>query len=214
MNRIKFIVLTILAAMCSTTFEAVGRTATSFFTDSSADVIFARVDNSRRLDMVDYFNAGLSTPTKNAYGGDAVVTNIDSLTITFTTAEAVETTLNVLVNGRDTVLMVIDTYKLPQLDSRVKFYDTSWLPVYRTVYNEPDIKDWLVTPTRDNLKEVTNAIKFMLVSAEYNPATSMLTLTNNTAQYFLPGDKPEALDLLRPSLQLIWSGGKFKLVKQ
>jgi hypothetical protein len=120
----------------------------------------------------------------------------------------------VLVNGRDTVLMVIDTYKLPQRDSRVKFYDTSWLPVYRTVYNEPDIKDWLVTPTRDNLKEVTDAIKFMLVSAEYNPATSMLTLTNNTAQYFLPGDKPEALDLLRPSLQLIWSGGKFKLVKQ
>ena len=214
MLKHRLFILMILTAMCSVASDAAGRLASSFFADAAADVIFSQLPQSRRLDMIDYYNAGLSTPSKNVYGGDAVVVSVEPSRVKFSSSSAVETTLDVLVNGNDTVLMVIDTYSLPQRDSRVRFFDKHWLPIYRTVYEEPALADWLTVKSDDNINKVTDAIKFMLVSADYDPATSVLTLTDNTASYFVADDVPEALSLLQPTLQLAWHGGKFKLLKK
>jgi hypothetical protein len=200
------------AALLVLTAMGVGaRDASSFFTDAKANGVFRLVDNTNRLDMVDYYDAGLTRPVKSFFEDSVIITSMtpEQIGVRYTPSD--DMVLTVLPAGKDSVLMLIETFSLPIRDSHITFYSTDWKPLKKAPFKEPTLKDWLTNDTRANRLAVEDAIKFMFVKADYDPATKTLTLTNNTAQNFV--DVPKALSLLKPSISYVWDGSAMKQVK-
>lgn len=182
------------------TLAVQARTAADFFVMPEADKAFDAISVTTRLDMLDYAHSGLTTPSNNRQGGVARITSISDMSIKLTPATSVETTLDILTAGKDTILMVIETLPLPQKDSRISFYDTQWRPLKKAPLNTPKLVDWMTTKDKDVLEQARRQIPFILSTAEYDPTTRTLSLTGSMGHYFAPEDTPAVLAQMHKSL--------------
>lgn len=206
---------TLLAALlCSLSLTA--RTVSDFFTDPAADHVFGLVDCNTRLDMIDYYNSGINHTSTNILDGEASITDLDSegRSMRFSAAKGVDTQLVVLNLASDTVLMVIETLPLPQLDSRISFYDEQWNPVSRRPLSAPVLADWLTEEGKARRSEVEALIPFILEKAEYDPDSATLTMSHTMDSYLADKDaKAHIAAWLRPSLSYKLKGKKFVSAK-
>lgn len=190
--------IALIVAIAALTVQA--RTAADFFGMAEADTAFDAISATTRLDMLDYAQSGLATPSNNRQGGVARILSISDMSIKLTPATSVETSLDVLTAGKDTVLMVIETLPLPQKDSRISFYDTQWRPLKKAPLTTPKLSDWMATNDKAALEQAQLQLPFILSTAEYDHETRTLTLTNTMDRYFVPEDTPAALSQMHKRL--------------
>ena len=190
-----------------------GPTAADFFYRAPVTVASGLSDISR-LDMVDYFNSGSTVKNENRLGTKVGLKAMRDDLIAWQDDDSVMTTIAVLPAAKgDTLLMVIRTVQTPFADSEIMAYDSRWQPVAgKKVIPQPQLKDWMTSSDRTVASEVQDALQFMLVTAEYDPAERILTLINRTADYFVPSDRPAALAHLKNELRYQWNGSTFKPV--
>lgn len=162
-----------------------------------------------RMDMLDYFDAGVDHASDNKFGGPAQVTAISQHAIDYQTADGIACQLAVLNAGGRPMVCVVTTYPTPIPDSRLQAWDSDWKETQ--VFNEPRLADWLID--KKNRKTVEAALPFILASYKYNPETQTLTVTNEMAAYWTADERPAALDMVRDRLLYRWDGKRFKLVK-
>lgn len=188
-----------------------GPTAADFFYRAPLSVASGLSEISR-LDMVDYFNHGSSVRNENRLGTKVGLKALCDNLIAWQDDDSVMTAVAVLPASKgDTLLMVIRTVQTPMADSEILAYDSRWQPLaVKKVIPQPQLKDWLTTNDRAMLREVQDALPFMLVTAEYDADAHVLTLINRTADYFVPSDRPAALDHLKKELRYQWNGSTFK----
>jgi len=186
------------------------RNVASYFGDSRADTVFTLLSTVNRLDMVDYFSSGMTNPVENKIGALARITALSDSTIVMQYTPSVTTSVSILP-GKKPLLMVIETFALPQKDSRIRIFNTDWTETGENITPYPLLDNWLTDAGRKNRADVEYAIPFMLSTAYYNPSSQSLTFSSTVDTYF--GDfKPDELKYLKPSLTYRWTGKKFKLI--
>lgn len=202
----KPLLLTLISMLISFTAGA-QFTAAEAFTTAPAG-IFPLLDKNARLDMVDYYNSGLNTPSANRLQGRSAITSLTPATLTVKITDSSSAQIALLPAGNDTIIAVVSTVATPGLDSTLKFYDRSWrqLPADK-YFTAPGWKDW-VTPGHD-ASEITAYTPFMLASYFIDPDTSTLTATNNIATFLDEDTYKTVAPALNPSLIYKWNGKRF-----
>lgn len=179
--------------------------------------IFPLLDSNTRLDMIDYFRNGLSTPSQNALEGKSQITELTPEYMNVKMTDSSTAQLILLKDGKEDIVAVINTVAAPGLDSNIKFYvckKDGWMPLEtKYKFSKPGWKEWLTPDGRSHQMDVEMQVPFMLVSYKYDPASKQLVLTNNLSKFL---DK-EVYESISPYLvqQLVyaWNGYKFALKK-
>ncbi len=202
------------AALVLAAFPASAQlTAAQVFADAPQEV-FPLLDHNKRLDMIDYFNSGMATPSQNAFGGESRVTALtpSQLRAQMTDASTYEISLLPTAKG-DTIVALIVTVATPAPDSRLTLYSEDFSSNLTVgAFSKPTLDEWLTASGRSNRGDVEAFVPFLLVSYSYNPEDKVLTLTNNTSQFVSADVYQMVSPYILGSLSYKWNGSKF--VKQ
>lgn len=203
----KSILTSILAVIicCGTAFAQL--TASKAFVDAPRHVL-PLLDRNARLDMLDYFNGGLTTKTSNKLNGASAVTAVSPMLVAVQMTDASTCHLAVLPANSDSLVAVITTVATPAPDSKMTVYSSNFSrDLTPSVFAKPSLKDWITDG--NSLSTVEAMVPFLLISYSYNPETSTLTLTNNT-RTFLSEDVYSIVEpYLKKELLYKWNGKKF-----
>ncbi len=181
---------------------------------SAPQNVFPLLDQNTRLDMVDYYKNGMSTPSQNSLDGRSLITEMTpaSLTVKMTDSSAMQ--IMELKGSKGTVVALISTVATPGLDSNIKFFDSDWKPLpTESYFVKPGWKEWLTDSGRQNQDEVTMQVPFMLASYRIDPESGTLTLTNNLSHFLDKALYDDLSSYLRPQLVYLWNGKNYTLQK-
>lgn len=174
---------------------ALARSAREFFLAAPAELV-GYVDESARLDMIDYLEAGLPDHSVKSNRNVAVrLTELTDSTLTLKGGEVQTISFRLLLAKGDTAVAVIETLATPAPDSKLTIYNKEW-KVQPKAWTAPADKEW--GPT-----EAT----FLLT--EYSLRGDTLTLTDRTDQW-----KEEVAPAVK-QLKYVWQpkSAKFKRLK-
>ena len=152
---------------------------------STPDATIGYIDNTNRLDMIDYFEAGQKGHTvSNGRGGRSSLAELTDSTFVIKNGEVQTISARLLPAKSDTLIAIIETLATPTPDSRLTIYNKAWKPV-KKAWTEPSAKDWGET-----------GAKFLLT--EYSLSGDTLTLSDRTDEWMEPGAPVKRL-------QYIWN---------
>ncbi len=174
------------------------------------------VDSLTCLDMLDYYRSGSDRPSASIIGGKARVTGETPMKLSLRLGESSDYTIALLPASADTVVAVIETLDLTVPDSNIRFYDMDWQPVSKPekIFKEPELKQWLTAEGAANRTQVEEKLPFMMWTADYEPETGLLTLTNTMDRYFHDDDREMLKPLLKEQITFVWNGKSFAPAKQ
>lgn len=207
------VILIIILIACVFSFRVNALTAEQAFI-SAPESVFPLLNKSTRLDMVDYFNSGSTTPSKNKLSGNSRVTSIkiNDLQFEMSTSSAYQIAILDLKDGTE-IIALIETIKAPAIDSNISFYTTEWDKIGDKYFAEPQLKDWLTLTGKKNIKEVESLVPFMLVGYVYDAMKGEMIL-NNDIKSMLSEDVYESVaSYFKAQLKYCWTGKQFKLIK-
>lgn len=203
------------------TLALMGAALTGMAQTSAADLftsapqnVFPLLDQNTRLDMVDYYKNGMSTPSQNSLDGRSLITEMTpaSLTVKMTDSSAMQ--IVELKGPKGSVVALISTVATLGLDSNIKFFDSDWKPLpTESFFVKPGWKEWLTDSGRQNQDEVTMQVPFMLASYRIDPESGTLTLTNNLSHFLDKALYDDLSSYLRPQLVYLWNGKNYTLQK-
>ncbi len=201
----------VVAALIAGAVASFGQlTAKQVFAEAPQSV-FPLLDHDTKLDMIDYFESGMSTASKNAMEGKSRITAMSPEKLGIAMSEASEYELCLLprVSG-DTVVALISTVATPAPDSRMTVYTGDWgSNITSQVFSKPALSEWLTEEGQARAGEVEGLVPFLLVSYSYDPASATLTMKNNTGA-FLSADVYELVSpCLKETVTYRWDGKKF-----
>lgn len=203
----KALIIGVCAALA---LPVAARTALDLFKEPGASVAFGELEPSTRLDMADYYLSGLDRPSANRLGGTAVIDTVTDLTVRVQPAAMTQVDV-CLLPGQDSVIMVIETTRLPQADSRLAFYSTDWKPLRKKPLDKLVLTDWLTEQGRTDIRQVQDWLPFMVARAQYNPETATLTVMNTLDQFYpAPEDRDRIRRWIKPQLVYHWTGKTFR----
>lgn len=189
-------------------------TASQAFIDAPKSV-FPLLDYMSKLDMVDYFNNSLSTPSTNALNGKSRIVAMEPLKICVEMTNSSTYELDLLTTAKgDTVIALISTVATPAHDSQLTVYSSDWSTnITEKIFDKPVLDDWLTAEGKSNKGDVEALVPFLLIGYTYNPESNLLTLTNNTKEFL----STDIYDIVAPyflsSLNYKWDGKKFVVSK-
>lgn len=213
MKSIRLFLATLTAAVCVSSGAFAQQHVVKAFTSAPATV-FPLIDNSARLDMLDYFNSTKNLGSTNALSGRSRITEIKpgSMRIGMTSASTYQ--IAALPAGTDTLTAVISTVLTPAPDSKMAVYTGNWATVLTDkVFSRPVLKDWLTPEGSKKPDEVELLVPFLLISYDFDPSTLTLTLTNNTSSFLSEEVYEIVSPYLRQQLRFVWNGKKFAAVR-
>lgn len=208
MRRLFTIMMTLMAVAAA----HAAFTATDAFTKAPA-AVFPLLDRNTRLDMIDYFNSGSATASKNAMKGSSRLTALTPMSLTASLTGSSSCQLALLPFKGDSAIMVIETVLTPAPDSRITLYDRKWNALPKATFKMPAVDAWLTPAGRKDGGMVNVLVPFMLASAQYDTATQMLTLNNSLPQFMSPDVYSQVKDALLPTLSYKWNGSQFTPAK-
>lgn len=213
MKSLRLFFASLTAAVCASTGAFAQQHVVKAFTSAPATV-FPLIDNTARLDMLDYFNSQKNIGSANALSGRSRITELvpGSMRIGMTAASTYQ--IAALPTDTDTLTAVISTVLTPAPDSKMAVYTADWTTALTDrVFSRPVLKDWLTPQGRKNNDEVEILVPFLLISYDFDPSTMTLTLTNNTASFL----SEEVYEIVNPyllkQLRFVWNGKKFAAVR-
>lgn len=193
---------------------ASARTIGDFFVSETGNV-FTLLEQSDRMDMVDYYESGQKVNVSNVMDGKS---SIDTLTTDFMKvkiADAHEVAMRLYPEGKsDTLIVVIETFKVEVPDSKIRVFDTNWNELeLKSVFKMPQMEDFLVKNLNKNQKkEALSYVEFPLVKLEF-AADGGITATSTVLETLGKDEQEKLKPCLLDSLHYRYAGNKFKLVK-
>lgn len=178
---------------------------------SMPDSLMPTIDHTHRLEMTDFIGMGLKGDVDNLMGSKSVMDTITNNFIQLTLSESSIMQIKRLpiING-DSILCVVKTWKAPEKESSVAFYDEQWQKLDKKL-NLNDYLSQLIsrpdTMSEDSFSSLREDIDFTMVSASLNPKNDNLTLSVS-----IPNEdkqKAKRLKDIMVSKSLNWSDEKF-----
>lgn len=172
--------------------------------------VFPLLDRSTRLDMVDYFNSGMETPSVNALDGKSRITALTPRNLDIRMTDASTYSLNILDLANGSAIAVVRTVATPAPDSKMTVYTDDWATVITDkVFTRPVLRDWLTDEGRRNIAEVESLVPFLMIDYQIDAENSRLRMTNNLKEFLAE----EIYEMVSPyfveSLTYKWDGKKF-----
>ena len=166
-------------ALCCLSVKA--RTVEEAFT-SMPNHLVPMLTSNMRLDMVDYYRAGSSRPTRNVLYDSSRVVYADDSRMEVALSPLSRMELALVPVKKDTLLAVIETVSTPAEDSFVNFYTSDWQHVAGPL--QPLAADFALTPSAPVLPQ-------FFVSATYVPGSCEFVFTNTTSDSVMVRLAPE-----------------------
>ena len=186
-------------------------TASEAFVNAPS-VVFPLLERNTRLDMIDYFNSGSSTPSNNSMQGASRVTALNDNEMKIEMTDASDYQIVILPAGADSVIAVIQTVATPAHDSHLTVYSVGWEKL-ADAFTPPSMDDWMTDAGRKNKDMVASMVPFVLARYELDPATGVLTVTNNLSEFMSPDVYQMVASYLRDSISYRWDGKRMVPVK-
>lgn len=211
MKRLLYaLILTLLCAVA----PAMARTTAKQAFVTAPRELFPTIDSLTRLDMIDYYESGSATPSKNRFGGGSRVSALSEDSITVETSPATTVTLYTLPSKGDTLLLAVTTMSLPAPDAMAALYTSKWepLPPKAALPSHNQLKLWLLKCTKEQRQLVENLVPF--IPASYSLRGNRLTITSTLDRLLPADDYQQVVPFLRSSISYSWDGQRWKLDKQ
>lgn len=204
---LKYFFSAIIACLLGASTLSAQLTASKAFVEAPRNVI-PLLDRNARLDMLDYFNSGLTNKTSNKLNGVSAVTGVTPMQVAVQMTDASTCHIALLPAQSDTLIAVITTVNTPTPDSKMTVYSSGFSrDITSASFAKPTLKEWLTDPSM--LSTVEAMVPFLLISYSYDPDSATLTLTNNTRK-FLSDDVYAIVEpYLKKSIVYKWTGKKF-----
>lgn len=203
-------------AYAETANDSIIVTAEKCFCEAPPEVL-QLISPNTRLDMIDYFKAGIKKASNNYAGGECSVLQLDPESVTIAAGEGIKYQFFVLQGKKRPYIGVIETLKTPCEESMVKFYTTDWTQVDAAktgLFREPTLHDWLISANKQKSDEAKETLPFIFTAYTYNPANSTLTATNSMDGYYHSTDRPAILKDLRQTITFKWEGKRNAFVME
>lgn len=209
----KYRLLTLLMIAMATHFSVAARTAADLMAKAPRTIL-PLLAHDTRLDMIDYFNSGMSTPSSNIMEGKARVTAMSDRSVTFEATSASSYQIALLPAGSDTIVAVVRTVMTPAPDSDISLYTTGWQPLdTQRYFTESGIESWLTREGIRKFRDIENIIPFVIASYVYDPESATLTASQSFEQYLSKEDYTSLKQYVKPSIMYKWTGKRFKAIK-
>lgn len=184
-------------------------TASSAFV-SAPNAVFPLLDRNTRLDMIDFFNSGSSSPSRNALYGSSRILSLSPKKMEIEMTSASKAEIMTLKAGNDSVIALVSTVMTPTPDSKINFYLKDWATdITGRMFAAPQLDDWLTESGRKNRDMVEAMVPFVLSSYSFEPESGNLVLTSHVEEFLSPEVYAEISDYMVNSLTYKLAGGKY-----
>lgn len=174
-NFCKISIITALAVSVALPLGA--RTIRDFFLSESGDVLKI-LPASKRADMLAYYDVDRLMPTETNFGEYATLQKVTAGYISLTTSASSDVQMKMLTSGRDTMLLVVNTVKIPARDSRVRLFDKNWKEINPSkALKLAKMEDFIAIPKGSKVKkeDVLGQIRFPIISYTVDSVSSQVT---------------------------------------
>lgn len=211
-------IVTLLAAILATlgSLRATARTTAAGAFLNAPSTVIPMLDRNARLDMIDYYNSGSATPSRNQLNGRSRITEMDSNTVTIEMTDATVYRILLLPTKNDTVFAVISTAKLPAHDSDIQFFNNEWNRfVNQNLYfSQPSLDDWSRARSAADKEIVASQVPFVLSEYTYDENGNTLTVENRMSEFLAPKDWEKLKPLMREKFVYKWQPNRAAFVQQ
>lgn len=167
------------------------------------------LERNQRLDMLDYYDAGLTNTTKNALDGGSRVVTLEPGRIVISMTDASTLEIDILPAGKQNIYAVISTVNTPAANSTIVFYDEAWGKLdSQKLFVVPQISDWITDKSHE--ADVTMLTPFIMAGYTYTPASKTLTAKNNSDVFLGKDMFSQIAEWMRPQITYLWDGKQFK----
>ena len=181
--------------------------------------IFMILPSRYRLDMLDYFDAGKIVTTKTDLtskenGAKLNDVNQNFISVALTTKNDVD--LQLITSAKDSIIVVVNTAKLPARDSQISFYNTDWKKLNtKSYFNEPTLADFIMkSATKEERKVIFEKIKFPIIYYKLSPSEPGKMTAILEVERFLNKEDWELIKKnINTSINYTYSG-KYKKTKE
>lgn len=189
-----------LAAAC----VAGARDIRDFFIAAPAQETGLVLTKSARLDMLDYFNSNLATPTSNELGGRSRITALSPHSIEVDISANTKLQMALVPLKKDTLIAIVETVNTPVPDSNVRIYTKGWKTV---PVQMPSWTDFVPKKQRARA-ETADAPDLTFTSAVFDPERNVFVFTDRSREYYPASDVPAVLSLMKPEIRMTFDGRK------
>lgn len=176
--------------------------------------LFNTLSPTVRTVMLTHYRDGDTTCVENGqHNVGSRVTALDEHSMTVETSAVASVTLRLLVQGRDTVVMAVETVATPYRDSRVSFYDTQWKPrLTSSHFKAPDRLAFLrASAPKDVKRELASRDDIVMI--EIKTADDTLTAIHHLDDMMDAATYAIFAPYLNRELHYKIAGTKIKLIK-
>ena len=219
MKRFVIVITLLVAALCTATSSMWGRTTAAGAFVNAPSTIFPMLDRNARLDMIDYYNSGSETYTRNLLKGESRITAMDSdmVTIEMTDASVYHILLLQRKNKADTLFALIRTVKLPAADSDICFFSNNWERVENEkskIFNQPSLQEWFVAGGSSDKGTPADNVPFMLSEYIFELKPRKLVLKNRLADFMGKDEFAKLKPFMADSIVYVWDSDRERFKKQ
>lgn len=174
------------------------------------NALFPYIDQTSRLDLMDYYDSGIEKKVPNQLGDSARIVLIDDAMLSIEYAPGCEISLIPLHRKNDELIMILQTLDIPDRDTSIKFFTHDWKPIDSSkLIDLPKTSDWFAVKDKAKKTLIEENVPFMTMCAVYDADTSKLRLIPTPGDYIAPEHLEEVKGLLYPSFEYLWTGKKF-----
>lgn len=172
------------------------------------DTLLPLLTANDRRDMIDFRDAGMTTPVSNRLDGKSRITALtdDYLSLELSRSSSMQIKMINCVGG-DTLLCVVNTVAAEACDSRIHFYNTRWERVDGPYFTMPSIADFF--HPSDSVAKALDICDIYLVKLSLSPDSDSLKADYTMPQYMSQSDSARVASQLR-TLRYHWTGRRFE----
>jgi len=205
--------LLVLLTLLTMATGATARSIADLFVLENAPAIGNTLSPTQRLDMLDYLRNDQDAVVTNEWSDESSLDSLTERYLLLTASEVKTVEMQLLTQGRDTVVAVIETYALPAKDSRISFYNQAWTPLRTSqFFKMPTTQDFaLPTATDEQLRALQEQLRFDVISLHFEG--ERLVARHSLREYLTAEEWKKVQPCLRDSISYVIKGTKIKREK-
>ncbi len=204
MKRVTIAFIAFISLFCG---SAQAQDLRTLFIEMPDTLLPLLTDNDRR-DMIDFWDARMSTSVVNRLDGKSRITALtdDFLSVELSRSSSMQIKM-LNVEGGDTLLCIVNTVGAEAYDSRIHFYNSRWKRVDGLKFDMPSIVDFFLPS--DSVDKALAVSDIYLVKLSLSADSDSLKAEYTMPLYMSRSDSARVAPQLRP-LHYRWTGKRFE----